>query len=401
MSDIVPVKHDEVALDAPHEGARPEGGRRGAALLTALFGIVVISLIVSGAFFTSTQEYRGGRNQLVEQRAFAVAEYGLNAEVSNWDRGRNLPGGMAVGEVDSSRVYVAAGDTARVRITRLTPNSFWVVSEGFASIGTASMESKRTTNAYVRLAYPSITPKGAITTAGDITLQGAATVDGDNNDPAGWTQCTAIPGSTVPAMVVGPTASVSYKASNVTSSPAVVYDSAAADSNTYVRYGTETWNSLTSNADIKIGGGIWNADIAPVGTATTCDASVITNWGEPFRPGTVAGCYNYYPIIYSSGSLKLNGNGYGQGILLINGDFEINGTFEWFGLVIARDDITKGNGAAQIHGAVYSANLALGDPTNWWTGTQDVEYSRCAIESALRGSAILTRVKERHWSQLQ
>ncbi len=396
MSDNVPVMPDEGST-----AARPGDTRRGAALLTALFGIVVISIIVSGAFFTSTQEFRGGRNQLVEQRAFAVAEYGLNAEVSNWDRGRNLPGGMAVGAVDSSRVYVAAGDTARVRITRLTPNSFWVVSEGYANIGNAAMESKRTTNAYVRLAYPSITPKGAVTTAGDINITGSALVDGDNVDPTGWSQCAAIPGSTVPALVAGPAANVSYKAGNIGSTPALVRDPAAADSNTYVRYGTETWNSLASNADIKIAGGIWNSGIGPVGTATTCDASVITNWGEPFRPGAVAGCYNYFPIIYSSASLKLNGNGYGQGVLLVNGDFEINGNFEWFGLIVVRDDVTKGNGTAQVHGAVFSANMSLADPTNFWAGNQTVQYSKCAVESALRGSAILTRVKERHWSQLQ
>ncbi len=396
MSDNVPVMPDEGSAEA-----RPGDRRRGAALLTALFGIVVISIIVSGAFFTSTQEFRGGRNQLVEQRAFAVAEYGLNAEVSNWDRGRNLPGGMAVGAVDSSRVYVAAGDTARVRITRLTPTSFWVVSEGYANIGNAAMESKRTTNAYVRLAYPSITPKGAVTTAGDINITGSALVDGDNVDPTGWSQCAAIPGSTVPALVAGPAANVSYKAGNIGSTPALVRDPAAADSNTYVRYGTETWNSLASNADIKIAGGIWNSGIGPVGTATTCDASVITNWGEPFRPGAVAGCYNYFPIIYSSASLKLNGNGYGQGVLLVNGDFEINGNFEWFGLIVVRDDVTKGNGTAQVHGAVFSANMSLADPTNFWAGNQTVQYSKCAVESALRGSAILTRVKERHWSQLQ
>ncbi|ODT00425.1 MAG: hypothetical protein ABS52_18515 [Gemmatimonadetes bacterium SCN 70-22] len=63
--------------------------------------------------------------------------------------------------------------------------------------------------------------------------------------------------------------------------------------------------------------------------------------------------------------------------------------------------MTKGNGTAQVHGAIYSANMNLADPTNFWAGNQTVQYSKCAIESALRGSAILTRVKERHWSQLQ
>jgi hypothetical protein len=203
---------------------------------------------------------------------------------------------------------------------------------------------------------------------------------------------------------VRPTATVNQQGSGsiVTNAtvPEVLYDAAAADSNTYLRYGTESWNSLVANADIKISGGVLNSGIGPVGTATTCDKTNVNNWGEPHRVGVV-GCYGYFPIIYSSSSLKLNGNGYGQGILLVNGDFEINGKFEWYGLVIARDDITKGNGTAQIMGAVYSANVNLADPTNFFAGNQDVRYSRCAIENALRGSSILVRVKERHWSQLQ
>jgi len=395
MSEPI-VDHALEASSVPPAPSR----RRGAALMTALFGIVVIALMISGAFFTSTQEYRGGRNALVEQRAFAVAEFGLNAEISNWDRGRNLPGAMASGAIDSSRVYVAQGDTAYVRITRLTPNSFWVTSEGAANITNAALESRRQTSAFVRIAYPSITPRGAITTAGNLTITGSATVDGRDTDPAGWGQCAAIPGDTVPAVVAAPGKSVSYKAQNIPSTPPVVYDSAAADSNTYVRYGSESWNSLVSNADIVLPGGTYNSAIAPVGTATTCDASIATNWGEPFRPGAVAGCYGRYPIIYFSSSVKLNGNGYGQGILLVNGDLEINGQFEFYGLVIVRDDIRKGNGTAHIRGAVYSANTVLADPS-FVAGNQDVIYSKCAVESALKGSAILVCVRERHWVQMQ
>ena len=94
----------------------PARARRGAALLMALFALVILASIVSGAMFVSQQEYRGSRNTLVEQRAFAVAEFGLNSEVSNWDRSRNLPApnGMAVGAMDTTRVYVSALDSARV-----------------------------------------------------------------------------------------------------------------------------------------------------------------------------------------------------------------------------------------------------------------------------------------------
>jgi len=387
------------AVDPHATEQSADESRKGVALISALFGVVILGVMMSGMYFTSNQEFRGTRNALVEQRSFAVAEYGLNSEISNWDRARNKPSVFPIGTIDSNQVYIANGDTAWVKVTRLTDNSFWVVSEGRANIGVAALEARRQTSAFVRIAYPTIQAKGAITAAGDINLQGSAFVDGDDQHPPGWTNCGAV-NPTVPAVVVPPGVSVSDKPSNYGSTPTVQYDSAAADSNTYIRYGSESWNTLTSNADITLPGGIYGSDILPVGTATTCDKSGNFNWGEPLRPGAVVGCYNYFPIIYASGSVKLNGNGYGQGILLINGDLEINGTFEFYGLVIVRDDIAKGNGTMKIQGAVFAANLTLADPLSWMTGNQDVLYSKCAIENALAGSAILVRVTQRHWAQI-
>jgi len=372
--------------------------RRGIALITALFGVVVLGVMMSGMYFTSNQEFRGTRNALVEQRGFAIAEFGLNSEVSNWDRSRNLPINFPVGTIDSNQVYIASGDTAWVKVSRLTDNTFWVVSEGRANIGNVNLEARRQTSAYVRIAYPSITPKGAITAAGNVRLGGSSFVDGDDTHPGGWTNCGAS-SATVPAVVVPPTQTVQYNGGNIGSTPAVAYDASAADSNTYVRYGSESWNSLTANADIKLPGGVYGSDIEPVGTATTCDKSTNFNWGEPLRPG-IAGCYGYWPIVYVNGSLHINGNGYGQGILLVNGDLKINGKFEYYGLVVVRDDVDKGNGTSKIHGALYAANATLDDPLSWINGNQDVMYSKCAVESALAGSAILVRVKERHWAQV-
>jgi hypothetical protein len=84
----------------------------------------------------------------------------------------------------------------------------------------------------------------------------------------------------------------------------------------------------------------------------------------------------------------------------VNGDLEINGLLDFYGIVIVRDDFSKSNGTAHITGAVFAANLTLADPLTWMTGNQDVLYSKCAVESALQGSAILVRVRQRHWAQI-
>ena len=394
------MPNQSVAEDVAPVPADVNSQRRGVALITALFGVVVLAVMMSGMYFTSNQEYRGTRNALVEQRSFAVAEFGLNSEISAWDRSRNVMGSFPIGSIDANQVYIAEGDTAWVKVSRLTPTTFWVVSEGRASMGNASLESRRQTSAFVRIAYPSIEPKGAITAAGNVRLQGAANVSGADANPTGWTNCDATLAPTVPGVTVPPAGTVTTGPLNITSTPAVAHDSAAADSNTYVRYGSESWNSLTTNADIKIPGGVYSADILPIGTATTCNKSFDSNWGEPWRPGTVLGCYGYFPIIYVNGDLRINSNGRGQGILLVNGDLEVNGVFDFYGIVIVRNDILKSNGTAKIYGAVFAANMTAGQDLSWMTGDQDVQYSNCAVQAALKGTAILVRVGQRHWAQI-
>jgi hypothetical protein len=372
--------------------------RRGTALVLTLLIIVVLAVLSTGAVLGSMQEYRAGRNSLVEQRAFAVAEFGLNQEISRWKRSRNLPApaGMATGAVDSASVFVAQGDTARVKITRLNENTFWVVSVGRANIGNGQLESQRQTHMLVRIAYPSINPGGAIVTAGNIDVKGSADITGDNTDPDGWTQCPQLAGRDTFAISYAPGKTASIQKPNQ-----VVggwhADPAAADSNTYVRFGTESWQSLVAGADVTIPGG--NYSPQPAGSATACDYSVQNNWGEPQRgAGAVLGCKDFFPIIYVSGSLHLS-HGRGQGILLVNGDVRLNGNFQWYGLIIARDDIVKGNGTFDLWGSIMSRNADVNDH-NSVTGNSSFKWSKCAVESALRGSAILTRTRERSWVQL-
>jgi hypothetical protein len=380
--------------------------RRGFALAVAMMAIVVIGALIAGAFFASTQEFRIGRNTLVGQRAFAVAEYGLNKEISEWDRSRNVPGGMPTGTVSANHVYVAGDDTAYVTITKLNDNTFWVVSEGQASMSAAQLRSRQRTNAIVRIAYPTVNFQGAVTTAGNVNVTGSARISGnDHSDSTGsvtrnWSQCANIADTSMAGVAVRPGASVSG-ASRISGSPAIQTTASAGDSTTYIAYGSETWNTLVRNADIRFAANE-AANPNPVGTDTTCTLSN-QNWGEPNRgSGAILGCKDYFPIIYYDGNLTIQSNGRGQGILLINGDFEVRGTFDFYGIVIVKDDIERGNGTANLYGAVMSrnANLGQGDNDSNWMGNQNVFFSNCAVQSALRGSAILVPVRQRGWAQL-
>ncbi|HEX2777988.1 MAG TPA: hypothetical protein VHM30_00715, partial [Gemmatimonadaceae bacterium] len=173
----------------------------------------------------------------------------------------------------------------------------------------------------------------------------------------------------------------------------------AGNDGTYVKYGDESWNTLVQNADIKLAGD--PGTVLPVTKADgTCNTSVSTNWGEPLRDLTsVKACQTYMPIIYVSTDVHLN-QGRGQGVLLVDGSLYVNGSFDWWGLIIVRDQFTKANGSANIVGAAMARNASISATTNDITGNVTFQYSKCAIESALRGSARLVPAKKRAWAEM-
>lgn len=374
--------------------------REGMALAMSLFAIVVIGALIAGAFFASTQDFRVGTNSLVAQRAFSAAEFGLNKTMAEWDTKLNL--GIKTGKDTSFAFSFADGGGSAVRITRLNQYTYWVVSEGNAGKGTP-VETHRRTSTVLRLAYPAVKVGGALTLAGGGYVRGDAEVSGTNTNPAGW-DCTEYPGRDTTAIAYSPDASLTVqKPENVVGNPSTYADPNAADDGTYIKYGDENWNTLVANADIRVTGTI---SPEPVGTATTCNTTGTygtTNWGEPLRDAaSIAGCYSYFPIIYSTTDLKLE-TGRGQGILLVEGSLQINGNFQFTGLIIIRDKILRGNGTPTVFGAVMARNAAINETNDDGSailGTANWQYSKCALESALQGSARLLPAKKRAWAEL-
>jgi Tfp pilus assembly protein PilX len=397
--------------------ARGTRARPGFAMFMALGALVIIAVLVAGSSFITLQETRLGQNQLIQSRAFAAAEYGLNKIQADWDKTPNL--GMNNGETYTMNYTLDGQGTCDVRMTRLNNETFWLVSTGTAVAGNSVTSNRKATKrvgALIRLRIPTINANGAITTNGQIQVKGSSVVNGNNVDPNGWTGCSSAPNK--PGLVVPPGVVPDIqKASNVVvTSPNPIYatDPLAADDNTYVRFGDETWTSLETTANQAFYGNV--PDPAPttiVGDATTCNKANPNNWGEPQRgAGSVAPCYNYFPIIFATCNPRPSpvthlpaclisfNQGRGQGILLIDGDIKMNGQFEWFGLIIVSGDVGKGNGAAHITGGVMARNADIDQTGSDVSGNITFQYSACSIERAMRGSASVSQAKERSFTEL-
>lgn len=372
--------------------ARPRGGF---ALVLALLAIAVIGVLIAGAFFVSTQEFRIGRNSFAHSRAFVNAEAGLNDVYANWDNSLNTA--LKTGKM---RVYLkpegAVNPTARVTVTRTGDLTFWMVSHGSAELA-GRTESSRRTSLLLRIVIPGIPVRAAITARGALTVGGDAVIVGDDTNPPGW-DCP--PGATnLPGVAVAELTDVGGAgAGAILGDPPISADSAAGDTSTYASFGASDWNTLAASADVRLAGG--DMTPSPILTATLparCNTGESSNWGDTARSDPSDPCEHHFPLIYSEGDLRLNG-GAGQGVLLVNGDLDLSAPFTFFGPVIVRGSVRSSGPGVRIHGALMAAQLnSLG--ASALDGTL-ITYSSCAIRHALRGSTRPTPVAQRAWADL-
>ena len=377
--------------------------REGFALAVAMVAIVVIGALIAGAFFTSTQEYRMGRNSLIDQRAFSAAEAGVNQPIQGWLKQMNL--GLANGALlGPDTLQMTGGGYAVRRITRLNDFTFWVTSDGYAGGTTGALASHHRVNAIYRLTYPAFNIRGALTVRGQVEVQGSSKVDGTDQIPPQWSTsgiCPA-PSGGLPGVAAPDTTKVcngtcpegKSESQRIFGIPAQQQDPAASDTNTYYKYGDQNWTMLTQQADIKLPAG--NYKPAPLEVGGKCDYSNTTNWGDPLR---TTACADYFPIIYVNGDLSLQANAKAQGVLLVNGSLTMAGGFEFNGIVIVRNDIKSTGTGNKISGSAFAGNTYTTDNSSV-TGNSEIQYSKCAIERAAKGSSTIVRAKQRGFAEI-
>ena len=383
--------------------ARRLSEERGIALAVAVFALVVIGALVAGTFFAGRLEQQTGRNTIYAAQAAEAADAGLSSALAG-QTATTLLALPVDPDPDNATALgsFAVGDhaTATRTINRLTDNVFLVRSIGTRSSAAGTQLASRSVGQLVRLVQADLNVNAGLTALGDVTITGGAEVSGFDELPPSW----AGKGLECPAEddVTG----VRYNDGTLKTSGNGSYDGdpkSEVDPTLNSADMKEDFDKLKALATLVLTTDN-PAATEPRYTATVpqrCDTSVETNWGEPTPAAAMDPCFNYFPIIYHYGSLKLQG-GRGQGILLVEGDLTASGGMVFYGPVFVTGTLsTTGNSGqgAKFFGGVIAGNVALDDLTKLAGGAL-VSYSSCAIKRALQNSATPSPLAERSWVQL-
>lgn len=348
--------------------------RRGIALPLVLWILVIGSALLTVAVFLILQEQRAGQAGRRLVHTYTRAEAGLAEALGGWTPGslnQALPGGL-----DS---LIAAG----LAIRRLNQGLFLL------SVGVRDGATEARLGRLIRVRPVHLEVAAALTSGGQVRLDGDATISGDDRAPPGSADCpppdSAVAGVAAPALLTTGSPVITGSPPSIVRQPA---DSGLAPEDLLL------FHELASQATLNLAGGTWQT--GPVTVGTVCNHSAPGNWGEPESlPGP---CGSYLPIVHVAGDLDLV-PGRGQGILLVEGDLRVTAPYVFAGLIMVRGglDVAPGDSAARLNGAVFAGGV--GSRTTP-PAVLSITYSKCLVSKALLSSGQLIPLRSRSWKAL-
>lgn len=367
------------------------GNRQGVALPMAIFALVVIGVLVGASFFIGRQEQIVGRNTVRVQQAFAAAEGGMQQAVVLWDP--QVYNGLAVGDSATFGGTLTGTGWYRGSVKRLNSLLFLARSEGFST----DSATRQQIGMLLRLRPVEVDITAALRTQGQVRVGGSSYTNGNDNLPSGWTGCPALepplPGIQMPDSSGGNfSTSGCGGLSCIAGNPKIDEDTTITTA-TLTTFGDATFDDWRDLATKRITGG--TRRIEPSVTGGACNRADPNNLGAPLSP--TSACGGYFPVTWVEGDLNINGV-QGQGVLIVNGDLDVQGGFEFFGPVLVRGRLSTQGTGGHFNGGVIAANVDLDQ--NTILGNAVISYSSCAIARALQNSAPAAPLRSRSWVNL-
>jgi len=384
---------------------------RGIALALAIVALMVVGALIAGALFAATQEQRVSENVRRVMAAFGVAEEGVYDIIRDWGKNSGTYAGLYPFPAKQSSVVIdtttSASKTGSYSGTLFKLNDQLYLIDVTAQDNMSLAGRVRGGGAsqrlglLVRIKPLMLGPPAALTSGGANVLGGNASINGNDQIPTGWTGCglTDSAGAGVRTQTTNTVAFNGHP--TVLGSPPVLKDPTLADSSFSV-YGDVTYPQLAGQATITLPAQDFSTTVAPSLSGGTCNTSVPTNWGSPNDPA--GPCGQYFPIIHITGTGAAVSGQEGQGVLLVDGSLDVQGGFQFFGVVIIKGKLrTSGGGGNPAHfwgTMMVQDSVALADTTNTIVGNANIMYSKCAIIKALDKTGVGTMLRSRGWVQL-
>lgn len=352
----------------------PRDSERGMALALAIFALVVVGALVAGAFLAGHLEQRTGRSTWYAEQAADAAEAGAAETLASWNAlGLNA---LAPGTTAAFPAVPVAGRSAyRPTVSRLNGQIFLVQSLGTRVSAGGNTLARRTVGIVAKLASLGSGPEAALTVGKPVEIEGSQVVVSGADEGMACAPGTARPATRI----------------------------TASSSDVYAVFGDVGFERLAAHASVVLPDTTISSALRPTLDATDrCDAGDKSNWGEPRRSADsqMESCRRYFPIVYARGTrLDIAGGGRGQGVLLVEGDLDITGDFDFRGLVVVKGAARISGGRTRITGALMAAGSTGGNQTRL-EGATTIQYSSCALAAALGGAAFAEPIGQRSWIQV-
>lgn len=389
---------------------------RGVTLLLSLYALIVLGATITAAFMVVRFDRSAASSSTLAADAQNAAESGLADIYATWDP--TVQGALTVWTPSTPTLWSGGTRTLQAGKLYYAPtvkriNSQLYLAEVTGWRGTSSTRASQLTLAqWFRTVKPTIGVNAAVTVNDPIRFNGNAfEVNGYNSLPPEWGagECTALDAGNSDDVVgvrsATGTGVTNQDNDNVFGFPARdAPNDPTVTSATFTNFVDYTFATLGAQPGVKIlpNTAPYN-DVGPVFDAGLgiCDRTVLLNFGEPLRASaTVPQCQGYFPVVHGTGAqTKFAAGSRGQGTLLIDGDLELVGGFEWTGLIIVRNQLKVTGTGNKIYGAILAAGADVATTNGSVGGNVDIHYSACAVSKAVSGASLARPLGQRSWAQ--
>jgi hypothetical protein len=312
--------------------------RRGIALVAALGLMMLLGLMIAGAFAASQLGERSARLTQSDAVLGASADYAVTTILGD-AQNRGLAD-LPLGQARSFDVVIpdAPSVSATVDVTRLPVGVLWLVAD--AAIAGVDQGHRRI-NLVARYSSLGALPTAAIVANGNVIARDSVSF---GVDTIGDADC-AIPSANDINQSLGAT-------SIVQTGTRVGTSASAGDSATYYMTGQQRGRLDTTGTMLHVRGDT-----------------------------TIAG-------------------GTFTGILIVDGSLVVSGPFTVVGMIIARGSITAITGGLSLTGAMMAYGTPTRGGTTIEIANATIRYASCAIATALRHATRPAPVRQRSWAEL-